>query len=159
MINSKWGLSMLKVLFVCIHNSARSQMAETFLNDLGKGLFCAESAGLEAGKLNQNVVKVMLEAGYDISKNKTKEVFEFFKQGRKYNFVVKVCDELNGQKCPIFPGAKNNIHWNLEDPSSFKGSEEEVLNKTRKIRDQIKTKVKQFIKENEELAKSRIEEK
>lgn len=150
---------MVKVLFVCIHNSARSQMAETLLNDLGKGLFKAESAGLESGTLNPNAVKVMAEIGYDISKNKTKRVIDFFKEGRKYSFVIKVCDEMNGQRCPIFPGAMNNINWNLEDPSSFKGSEQEILAKTRVVRDQIKKRVEIFIKENLELAEKRKNEK
>lgn len=92
---------MLKVLFVCVHNSARSQMAETFLNDLGKEYFFAESAGLEKGELNPNVVEVMKEIGYDISNNQTKSVFDFFKSGKSYTYVIKVCDEMNGQRCPI----------------------------------------------------------
>ena len=149
---------MVKVLFVCVHNSARSQMAEAYLNKLGKGLFYAESAGLEAGNLNPFVVQVMAEDGYDISKNKIKKVFDFFKEGRKYSFVVKVCDELNGQKCPIFPGAKNNINWNLEDPSSLVGTDEAKLNRTREIRDLVKAKVKAFIKEHEAFAKQRVAE-
>lgn len=146
---------MVKVLFVCVHNSARSQMAETFMNDLGKGLFKAESAGLEKGSLNPYVVKVMEEAGYDISHNLTKSVFDFYKEGRIYTFVIKVCDEINGQKCPIFPNAVNNIRWNLEDPSKFNGSEEEILEKTKEIRDRIKEKVVAFISEHEEYARKR----
>jgi arsenate reductase len=134
-------------------------MAETLLNDLGKGLFKAESAGLESGKLNPNAVKVMAEIGYDISQNKTKRVIDFLKEGRQYSFVIKVCDEMNGQRCPIFPGAKNNINWNLEDPSSFKGTEQEVIAKTRIVRDQIKKRVEIFIKENLEFAKLRTEQK
>ena len=81
---------MQKVLFVCIHNSARSQMAETFLNDLGEGRFVAESAGLEKGVLNPIVVEAMAELGYDISNNQTDSVFDFFKEGRNYDYVVKV---------------------------------------------------------------------
>ena len=92
----------IKVLFVCVHNSARSQMAEAFLNDLGKGKFFAESAGFEPAPLNPLVVESMKEIGYDISNNKTKSVFDFFKQGKFYAYVITVCDESNSKRCPIF---------------------------------------------------------
>lgn len=146
---------MVKVLFVCVHNSARSQIGEAYLNDFGEGLFYAESAGLEKGELNQNVVKVMKEDGYDISKNDVNSVFNFFKEGRQYTFVIKVCDEINGQKCPLFPGALKDIYWNLPDPSAFGGTEEEKLEKTREIRDVIKEKVKAFVEEYRDYAKIR----
>jgi arsenate reductase len=146
---------MLKVLFVCVHNSARSQMGETYLNDFGKELFIAESAGLEEGTLNQNVVEVMKEDGYDISKNETNSVFNFFKEGRDYTFVIKVCDELNGQRCPIFPNTLHTIYWNLPDPSAFSGTHDEILTKTREIRDEIKRRVLAFIEEYSEYAQSR----
>ncbi|OGS23808.1 MAG: arsenate reductase [Elusimicrobia bacterium RIFOXYB2_FULL_48_7] len=136
-----------KVLFVCIHNSARSQMAEAFLNDLGGCRFEAESAGMEPGTLNTLVIAVMKEAGLDISNNKTKSVFDFFKQGKKYHYVITVCDEAAGQACPIFPGLiAKTIHWSFEDPSSFNGTYEEKLEKTRIVRNKIKTTVEQFIK-------------
>lgn len=147
---------MIRVLFVCVHNSARSQMAETFLNDYGKDLFIAESAGIEKGVLNPYVVKVMDEIGYDISQNQTNTVFEFFKQGRRYTFVIKVCDEINGQKCPIFPNALKDIYWNISDPSMINGDEESILEKTRIIRDQIKQRVLLFIEDNKEYAMKRI---
>lgn len=147
---------MIKVLFVCVHNSARSQMAETFLNDFGKDLFIAHSAGLEKGTLNPNVVKVMAEIGYDISQNETKSVFDFYKENRQYTFVVKVCDEINGQRCPIFPGALKDIYWNLSDPAALKGSQDEILERTREIRDQIKTLVIDFIEEHQEYAQRRM---
>ena len=95
----------IKILFVCIHNSARSQMAEAFVNTFHSDKFIAESAGLEPGILNPLVVKSMAEIGIDISKNETKDVFEFFKDGRRYDYVITVCDEASGQRCPIFPGA------------------------------------------------------
>ncbi|MFP4478930.1 MAG: arsenate reductase ArsC [Candidatus Izemoplasmatales bacterium] len=144
---------MLKVLFVCVHNSARSQMGEAFLNKLGKGYFIAESAGIEKGELNPYVVEVMNEVGYDISHKQTNKVFDFFKEGRSYTYVIKVCDEINGQKCPIFRGALNDIYWNIKDPSDFKGTREEILNKTREVRDQIKEKVEKFIEEYIDYAK------
>ena len=146
---------MVRVLFVCVHNSARSQMGETYLNDFGKDLFVAESAGIEAGTLNPNVVEVMKEDGYDISNNQTDSVFDFFKQNRQYSFVIKVCDEIHGQKCPIFPHALNDLYWNIEDPSAFEGSKEEVLEKTRQVRDQIKAKVHAFIEEYRAFAEKR----
>ncbi len=139
-------MSGIKVLFVCIHNSARSQMAEAFLNTLGEGRFQAESAGLEPGKLNQLVVKSMSEEGMDISGNRTKDVFEFHRQGKKYDYVITVCDEASGERCPIFPGALKTLHWSFADPSSFKGSDEEKLKRISEVRKAIKTKVVEFIK-------------
>ena len=138
---------MKKVLFVCIHNSARSQMAEAYLNELGKEAFVAESAGLEKGNLNPYAVKVMAEEGIDISNNTCDSVFDFHKEGRHYDLVVKVCDQINGERCPIFPGAKATLNWNLEDPSSLDGSDEAKLSRTREIRDQIKDRIKRLIEE------------
>jgi arsenate reductase (thioredoxin) len=134
-----------KVLFVCIHNSARSQMAEAFVNTFYGDKFIAESAGLEPGKLNPLVIKSMAEIGIDISKNKTKDVFEFYKNEKQFDYVITVCDETSGERCPIFPSALKSIHWSFEDPSSFTGTEEEKLIKIAKVRDSIKTKVEEFI--------------
>ena len=134
------------VLFVCLHNSARSQMAEAFLNSLAGDKFFAESAGLEAGTLNPYVVQVMKEVGIDISQNKTDSVFEFFKQGRLYAYVIAVCDAANAERCPIFPGLIcNRINWSFPNPSEFKGTEEEILAKTREVRDLIKAEIEKFI--------------
>ncbi|MBU1094284.1 MAG: arsenate reductase ArsC [Firmicutes bacterium] len=149
---------MIKVLFVCVHNSARSQMAETFLNDFGKEFFIAESAGIEKGVLNPYVVKVMDEIGYDISKNKTDSAFDFYKEGRRYTFVIKVCDEINGQRCPVFPNALKDFYWNISDPSACKGDEEQILENTREIRDQIKQKVLSFIEEYKGYALKRTKD-
>lgn len=146
---------MLKVLFVCVHNSARSQIAETYLNDLGKELFIAESAGLEKGKLNPYVVKAMGEEGYDISGNDVNKVFDYYKEGRRYSYIIKVCDEINGQRCPVFPHALKDIYWNLPDPALFKGTEEEILYQIRQLRDDIKGKVLDFIERYEAYAKNR----
>jgi len=140
-----------KILFVCIHNSARSQMAEAFLNQLGGEALIAESAGLEPGKLNPNVVKVMQEIGIDISKNPTKDVFDLFRQGKVYQAVVTVCDAASAETCPIFPGMVKRLGWSFADPSSFTGTSEEILEKTRKVRDEIKEKVLAFIEEAKHL--------
>ena len=140
-------MNKIKVLFVCIHNSARSQMAEAFLNKLGGERFAAESAGIEPGRLNALVVEVMGEIGYDLSNNKTRGVFDLFKQGKIYNYVITVCDAEAGERCPIFPGRVNRLHWGFDDPSLFQGSLEEKLENTRKIRDQIRKRIEEFIKE------------
>ncbi|MDD4527483.1 MAG: arsenate reductase ArsC [Candidatus Margulisbacteria bacterium] len=139
---------MKKVLFVCIHNSARSQMAEAFVNKYGKGKIIAESAGLEPGKLNPIVVEVMQEIGIDISSNPTKSVFEFYKKGNLYTSVITVCDEASGEQCSIFPGITERLHWGFPDPSSFQGTHEEKIAATRKVRDEIEAKIKEWIKEN-----------
>mgnify|MGYP001597951214 CR=1 FL=1 len=135
----------VRILVVCTGNAARSQMAEAFVNEFHSDKFIAESAGLEPGKLNPLVVKSMSEIGIDISNNKTKDVFDFIKDGKIFNYVITVCDEASGQRCPIFPGALKRIHWSFEDPSSFTGTEEEKLLKIAKVRDAIKIKVEEFI--------------
>ena len=135
-----------KVLFVCIHNSARSQMAEAFLRQLAGERFEAESAGFEPGTLNPVVVAVMKEAGIDISAAKTKSVFDLYKQGRTYHYVVSVCDESNAERCPIFPGlVRARLHWSFKDPSSVQGSPQERLAFTREVRDEIKRKIEEFV--------------
>jgi arsenate reductase len=134
-----------KILFVCVHNSARSQMAEAYLNTFGKERFFAESAGLEAGVLNPVVVEAMKEEGIDISSNKTKSAFDLFKEGRLYNYVITVCDETSAERCPVFPGALKQLHWSFTDPSAFTGTEEEKLTKTRQLRDEIKNKILNFL--------------
>lgn len=138
-------MNKIKILFVCIHNSARSQMAEAFVNTYHNEKFNAESAGLEPGTLNPLVVKSMAEIGIDISGNNTKDVFDFFKEGKIFNYVITVCDEASGQRCPIFPGALKTIHWSFEDPSAFTGNEEEKLIRIAKVRNEIKIKVEEFI--------------
>jgi len=138
---------MTRVLFLCVHNSARSQMAEAFANKFGAGLFEAESAGLEPGKLNPLVVRAMAEIGVDISHNVTKSVFDFAAQGRRYDIVVTVCSKEAAERCPVFPGAGRKLHWPFPDPSSLAGSDEEKMAGTRRIRDLIEEAVKDFIRD------------
>ncbi len=138
-------MSKIKVLFMCIHNSARSQMAEAFLNVFAGDRFEAESAGLEKGLLNPLVIEAMKEIGIDISRNKTKEVFDFFKQGKNYHFVVTVCDEASAENCPFFPSQREKINWSFPDPSKFTGSHDEKIAQIRIVRDAIKKKVEQFV--------------
>ena len=135
----------LKILFVCVHNSARSQIAETYLNLFAGDKFFAESAGLEAGKLNPYVVSAMLEDGLDISGNKTKTVNEFLNANKTFDYVITVCDEASGKRCPYFPGNGKRLHWTFEDPSALTGTDEEKLEKIRIIRNNIKEKIKEFI--------------
>jgi arsenate reductase len=133
------------VLFVCIHNSARSQMAEAFLNQICGNEFEAHSAGIEPGKLNPTVVKVMKEVGIDISGNPTKSVADMLKSSKLFAYVITVCDETSAERCPIFPGVTTRLHWGFPDPSSFQGAEK--LAKTREVRDAIKEKIEQWCAE------------
>ena len=130
-----------KVLFVCIHNSARSQMAEAWLQHLGGERFQAASAGLEPGRLNPLVVAVMREAGLDISGKKTQAVFDVFKRGDLFTHVITVCDEASAERCPIFPGITQRLHWSFPDPGAVTGTPEEKLAKVRVIRDTIRAKI------------------
>ena len=136
-----------KVLFVCIHNSARSQMAEAILNLLAGDRFSAESAGLEPGKLNPLAVEAMKDMGIDISEKKTQDVFDLYKQGRRFNYVITVCDEANSERCPLFPGISKKLHWSFPDPSTLQGTMEENLIKTIEIRNQIKNQIVKWLTE------------
>lgn len=141
-----------KLLFVCIHNSARSQMAQEFVKKYGGEGFEVESAGLEPGSLNPIVVESMKEIGIDISKNGTQLVFDVFRSGRLFNAVITVCDEASAERCPIFPGRVKRIAWSFPDPSSFIGTHEEKLAQTRIVRDQIEEKIKEFISQAKEIS-------
>ena len=132
-------------LFVCIHNSARSQMAEAFLNQICGKEFEAHSAGIEPGKLNPTVVEVMKEIGIDISGNQTKSVADMLKPSKLFAYVITVCDETSAERCPIFPGVTTRLHWSFPDPSGFHGAEK--LARTRAVRDAIKKKIEQWCAE------------
>ncbi len=144
-----------KVLFVCIHNSARSQMAEAFLKQVGGEMFDVKSAGIEAGILNPVVVAAMMEVGIDISGNQTKNVSEFIERGEIFDYVITVCDETSAERCPYFPGKVTRLHWNFRDPSVFAGTYEEKLRETGVVRDEIKVEVEAWatqIKQNKTIA-------
>ncbi len=141
----------IRVLFVCVHNSARSQMAEAFLKQLASDKFEVESAGFEPGVINPLVIEAMNEIGIDISHNQTKSVFDFFKQGRLYHFVISVCNAASAERCPIFPGVTKRLGWSFEDPASFTGSHDEILTRTRLVRDSIKAEINTFIKKYQEI--------
>jgi arsenate reductase (thioredoxin) len=135
------------VLFVCIHNSARSQMAEAFLNQTCGDAFHAQSAGIEPGKLNPIVVEAMREIGVDISGNATKSVADMLQSGQSFAYVITVCDETSAERCPVFPGGTIRLHWGFPDPSGFQGTPEERLAFTRMVRDAIKLKVEHWCAE------------
>ena len=137
-----------RVLFICVHNSARSQMAEAFLNEFAGERFEAESAGLEPGTLNPLVVKAMAEIGIDIAAKKTRSAFDLLRQGKWFGWVITVCDESQAEACPIFPGAGRRDHWGFPDPAAFTGSDEEKMEQVRALRDRIAAKVKEWIREN-----------
>jgi arsenate reductase len=136
-----------RVLFVCEQNSARSQMAEVFLKQMAGDKFEVESAGFEPGKLDPLAIEAMRKVGVDISQNKTKIVHDFHKQGKRYDYVITVCDESHAQRCPVFPGVKQQLHWSFANPASIPGSFEEQLAKTRTIREQIRHKIKEWLQE------------
>lgn len=135
-----------RVLFVCVHNGARSQMAEALLNVLAGDRFEGMSAGLEPGDLNPLAVEVMKEVGIDISYNRTKSVFDLFKRGELFSYVITVCDTASAEMCPLFPGLPAaQIHWSFEDPSLFTGTYEEKLSRTRLVRDAIRAKIEEWL--------------
>ena len=133
-----------KVLFICVHNSARSQIAEAWLNQICGQFFEAQSAGLTPGTLHPLAVEVMREVGIDISKKKTRAVFDVFKSGQLFGYVITVCDETSAQKCPIFPGPTKRLHWSFADPAGFSGTHDEKLVRARQIRDEIRATIEDW---------------
>jgi len=127
-----------RVLFLCTHNSARSQMAEGLLRHLSGGRFEVHSAGTEQTHVRPQAVAVMGEIGIDISGQESKTLERYL--GEDFEYVVTVCDDAN-EACPVFPGAKERLHWSFEDPSKTEGTEEERLAKFRQVRDEIRTRI------------------
>lgn len=136
----------IRILVICGHNSARSQMTETFIRELGGDRFEVESAGLEPTAINPLVVEVMGEIGYDLSRKGTQSVFDLFKSGRLFDYVVAVCDAATDQRCPVFPGVTQRLHWPFPDPEDLTGSRDEKLDALRDIRNDIRDKVDAWIR-------------
>ena len=133
-----------KILFVCVHNSARSVIAEAMLNTLCGDHYEAQSAGLRPTGdtvVNPLAVAVLKEEGIDVSDYKPRHVFDVVKTGQLFSHVIAVCDGANAEKCPIFPGVTQRLHWGFPDPAALEGSWEERLEATRQIRDQIKSQI------------------
>jgi arsenate reductase len=133
-----------RVLFICVQNSARSQIAEAFLKRACGVEFKVESAGLEPGTINPLAIATMNEVGIDISGNSTQSVFEVFRSGRVFSHVVTVCDGASAQACPVFPGIVTRMHWSIPDPAALAGSWEERLSAIRPIRQEISDRVDDF---------------
>ncbi len=134
----------IRVLFVCIHNSARSLIAEAFLNTLFGGTFEAGSAGLEPGKINPLAVQTMREVGIDISHKEPRDVFEVYKSGNIFGSVITVCDEASAERCPRIT---KRIHWSFTDPASLVGNEAEQQEAIRGIRETIRQKIVSWVRE------------
>lgn len=135
-----------RVLFLCTGNSARSQMAEAFLRQLGRDAFEAFSAGLEPKGLNPFTVRVMEEIGIDISRQRSKGVDEFLGK-EHFHYLITVCHDAE-ENCPrIWPGVHTRLHWSFEDPASFSGPQEEKLERFRDVRDQIRTRILAWLDE------------
>jgi arsenate reductase (thioredoxin) len=137
----------LRVLFLCTHNSSRSQMAQGLLNARGGGRYHAESAGTAAGALHPLAVRAMAEIGIDISAaagHRAKPMSEFM--GQVFDLAVTVCDEA-AEACPAFPGARRQLHWSFPDPSAATGTEEQRLIVFRLVRDAIAARIEHFLAE------------
>jgi len=133
-----------RVLFLCTHNSARSQMAEGWLRHLAGNQFEVESAGTEATAVRPLAIRAMREAGIDISGHESKTLDRFIDE--PWDFVITVCDQAN-DVCPIFPAGNKRLHWSFPDPSRATGSEEAQLQVYRQVRDDIGSKIRQFVAE------------
>jgi len=131
-------------------------MAQAFLNLIAGDRFVAESAGLEAGTLNPIAVEAMAEVGIDISGNTTRKAFDVLKSGKRFHYVITVCDAVTAQKCPVFPGALQHINWSFPDPAQLQGTYEEKMTEVRKIRDAIKAKIESWISDKGESTGDKI---
>jgi arsenate reductase len=131
-----------RVLFVCTHNSARSQMAEGMLNAWAGDRFEAFSAGTEAAGVRPETIEVMAEIGIDVSHQRSKTLDEF--RGRAFEWFITVCDEAQ-QNCPVLPGVRDVAHWSIEDPSAAEGPQEERLEAFRRARDRVRDRLHIFM--------------
>jgi arsenate reductase len=131
-----------RVLFVCTHNSARSQMAEAMLRAFAGDRFDAFSAGTEAAGIRPETIQVMNEIGMDISGQRSKTIDEF--RGQSFEWFITVCDEAQ-RNCPVLPGVREVAHWSIEDPSLTEGAAVERLEAFRRARDLIRNRLRPFI--------------
>ena len=136
---------MRRVLFICIHNSARSQMAEEYVRRFGGEDFQVESAGLAPTSINPLVVEVMAEEGVDLAGKRTRKAFDLFRAGQMYDYVVTVCSESVEEQCPVFPGVTHRLHLPFPDPAQASGDHEQKLAQVRAIREAIKQKMAEFV--------------
>jgi arsenate reductase len=132
----------IRVLFICTHNSARSQIAEALLGHYGGSDFLVHSAGTEATRVNPFAVQVLAEIGIDWANARSKVLTEFLDE--PWDYVITVCDRAR-QSCPVFPGQMNSLHWGLDDPSEVDGTDEEKLEAFRRTRMEVATRLRPFI--------------
>lgn len=137
-----------KVLFVCIHNSARSQMAEALLRKYAGDRCEAQSAGIEPGQLNPIVIEALKLEGINITGKATQKAGDLAAQQLKFDYVITVCDEASAERCPVFPGAVKRLHWGFTDPSKFQGSIEEKLAQTIAVKEEIRAKILSWLQTN-----------
>ncbi len=143
-----------RVLFVCVHNSGRSQMAEALLRKLGGPSFDVASAGFEPRSVNPIVVEAMKLIDIDISGARSKSAFDLFRAGRYFNFVITVCDESSAERCPIFPGMTRRLRWSFADPSGFAGTYDQQLAQTIEVRHEIQRSIETWLKELPVMARA-----
>ena len=137
------------VLFICVQNSARSQIAAALLNEMCGDDFEAHSAGLEPGVLNPLAVEALQERGIDISRNETQSVFDVWKSAQHiFAYAITVCSEAEAEGCPIFPGVTTRLHWSFPDPAKFTGTQAEKIAKTRELLEEIRAKIEAFCDEH-----------
>lgn len=132
----------IRVLFLCTHNSARSQMAEALLRHIGKGRFEVFSAGTEVTRVNPLAIRAMADVGIDISDARSKHLSEYV--GDDFDYVITVCDSAN-ESCPVFPGDPQRIHWSFLDPSAVEGAEAERQKAFDRVRDEINLRLRTWI--------------
>lgn len=132
----------IRVLFVCTHNSARSQMAEGFLRAMAGAHFEVASAGTEAICVHPLAIRAMEEVGIDLKEHTSKTIDVFLSQ--PWDYVITVCDSAN-DRCPVFPGGTTRIHWSFDDPSQATGTDEDRLKTFRRVRDEILTRLRQWL--------------
>lgn len=132
-----------RVLILCTGNSARSQMAEGLLRQMANERFEVFSAGVEPTDVRPQAVEAMREIGVDLSGHRSKSVDEF--AGQEFDYVITVCDNAR-ERCPVFPGKTERLHWSFEDPAAAAGDEETRLSVFRRVRDEIESRLREFIK-------------
>jgi arsenate reductase len=132
----------INVLILCTGNSARSQMAEGLLREMAGDQIDVASAGVAPTQVRQEAIEVMKEIGIDISKHRSKSIDEVLAQ--PFDYVITVCDNAN-QHCPTFAGVCNRIHWGIEDPAAVEGDEKTRLGAFRKVRDELRVRLRRFI--------------
>lgn len=137
----------MRVLFICVHNSARSQMAEAYLRQMTGDEVTVASAGLDPTVINPLVVAVMAEEGIDLSGKTPRKVFDLFKEGQLFDYVVTVCEESLEGQCPVFPGVTHRLHLPFPDPAAVVGDEAQRLTAVRRIRDAIKARMADLARE------------